>query len=168
MTNIEQENTLQSDAQKEQETDALKACMAETAKLKDALLRATADFENAKRRMEKDRLQWSRIAQTEMLTGLLSVIDDFDRALEQKPKEIPAELAQWFNGFSMIEKKFHTYLQTIGVKEIQATEFNPELHEAIMSVEAPDKESGSLVQIFEKGYTFKDAVLRAAKVSVAK
>lgn len=147
---------------------ALQACKQEVAQLTDSYKRLAADFENAKRRMEKDRQQWTRVAQAEVLVGLLKIVDDLKRALNEKGREkLSPELEPWFQGFSLINKEFEKYLTQVGITEVPTREFDPELHEAVMSVES-EKSSGSIVDVFENGYMFKDQVLRPAKVSVAK
>lgn len=145
----------------------LEQSQAEVAQCKEQLMRVTAEFENARKRMEREREQWARMAQASVIEKLLPVIDNMDRAAAELPKTIPAEVEGWFKGFSMTVMAFKKYLDSIGVKEVDAQEFNPEFHEAIMSAES-DKPAGSIVQVFEKGYTFKDQVLRPAKVSVVK
>ena len=68
----------------------------------------------------------------------------------------------------LIDKELQKYLTHIGVQEIkEVTTFDPELHEAVMSVEAPNISSGNIVEVLQKGYRFKDAVIRPAKVSIA-
>ena len=144
-------------------------CLQEVQEWKERCLRITADFENFKRREEKIRLHTSRYAQTEVITGLLPIFDNFERALHQKKLEdLPQELHAWFTGIMLIDKELQKYLASIGVYEIkETTTFDPELHEAVMSVEAPQVASGNIVEVLQKGYRFKDAVIRPAKVSIA-
>lgn len=144
-------------------------CLQEMQEWKERCLRATADFDNFRRRAEKISLQTSRYAQTELITGLLPIFDNFERALHQKKmEELPQELQSWFKGIMLIDKELQKYLTSIGVQEIkEATMFDPELHEAVMTVEAPTIPSGNIVEVLQKGYRFKDAVIRPAKVSIA-
>lgn len=151
------------------ENAELLECQIQLKELKERCLRVTADFENFKKREEKNRLHVSRYAQTELITGLLPVIDNFERALKQKKlEEIPQELQAWFAGMLMIDKELQKYFNSINLHEIKdASEFNPELHEAIMTVESPTVPSGNVVEILQKGYRFKDNVIRPAQVSIA-
>lgn len=126
---------------------------------KDQCRRISAEFENFKKRTDRDQVRWSEIAKESILKELLSLVDDFDRAIEQSGDD---------NGMKMIQQSFMKLLEKHGVKVMGETvEFNPEFHEAIMQVESADHESGQVVQILSKGFMIKDRVLRPAKVSVA-
>lgn len=138
---------------------------------KEKFLRVTADFENYKRRMVKERAQWGNSAQVEMLLALLPIANNIDRALvEQQAKGQPSpELQAWFIGFELIAKSMHKFLQQFEVEAIDCSgSFDPEMHEALMHVDAENVPSGNIVQVLEPGYLFKKTVLKPAKVSVAK
>lgn len=147
----------------------LNQCQRELQEWKERCLRGAADFENFKRREEKARLQVTRYAQSELVTGLLPIIDNFERALKQKKQdEIAPELQSWFAGIVLIDKDLQKYFTSIGLQEIkEATEFDPQLHEAVMTVQSSDIPSGTIVEVLQKGYRFKDSVIRPAKVSIA-
>lgn len=151
------------------EQKALQQCQLELQEWKDRFLRTSADFENFKRREEKTRLQVTRYAQIECITGLLPIVDNFERALKQKKQEeIPADLKSWFEGIILIDKDLQKYFATIGLEEIkEKNEFDPQLHEAVMTVESTTVSSGHIVDVLQKGYRFKDFVVRPAKVSIA-
>jgi len=153
----------------DQETK-LEACSNGLEQWKSQFLRSNADFENFKRRMEKEQAQWYQTAQAQLLLELLNVVDDFDRAFEGAQKQkVSEELAGWFKGFELIYKSLHRILQKYEVQEIeQMTEFDPNLHEALAQIDSPEHESGQIVDVMQKGYTFKGQVLRPAKVSVAR
>lgn len=148
---------------------ALQQCRSELQEWKDKCVRVSADFENFKKRQEKERLHWHRLAQVELVTGLLPIIDTIERALKQKKSEdVPAELRSWFEGFQLMHKELEKYLTSIGIQEIKEMKtFNPELHEAVLTVKNTDLPSGTIVELLQKGYRFKDMILRPAKVSVA-
>jgi molecular chaperone GrpE len=136
--------------------------------LKQAEERASylsSDFENFRRRTEKQRLELVETAQTPVLFDLVSIVDDFDRAfaeLQSRP-----ELSQDLIGFELIYKALKKLLEKYGVREIKETShFNPELHEAVIQAEDEQKASGEIVQVLQKGYTYKGSVLRPSKVSV--
>lgn len=140
----------------------LNECLAQKDEWKDRCLRTAAEFENFKRRSEKERVLWISNTQAGILTDVLGLVDDFERAFAQ-----PADTSR--EGFKLIYKSLQKILEKYGVQEIkEITEFDPELHEAIMQVESADHQAGQIVHVLQKGYRFKDQILRPAKVSVAK
>ena len=144
-------------------------CEQELAQVKDTLVRLGADFQNYKKRVEKDRSHWAHMIQSEMILDLLPVIDNFDRALEEAQKEESAEDAKWLEGINMIHKAFYDYLKKQDVAVIEQMQtFDPELHEALMQVESEDHNDGDIVQVLQRGFTLKGKVIRPAKVSVCK
>ena len=160
----ENENN-QTNNQAEETTDFAKQladCQTQVNEWKDRALRTAADYENFKKRSEKERLMWISSAQSSVLLDLISIVDDFDRAFAAHANESR-------EGFELIYKSLQKILQKYGVQEIKELEhFDPAKHEAIMQVESADHKQGDIVQVLEKGYLFKGEVLRPAKVSVAK
>jgi molecular chaperone GrpE len=150
--------------------EALKQCEQEVAAWKDKYLRVNADIENMRRRMYKDQEQAVWRAQAEIFTPLLAVMDNFDRAQDEMAKlGTNAEFQAVLNGISLIRKELVALFERFGVQEItQITQFDPGLHEALVSVETPDHTPGDIVQVLQKGYMHKGQVLRVAKVSVAR
>jgi len=139
---------------------SLETCQKERDEWKEKYLYLRADFDNAQRRMAKDkeRLVWE--AQAKLLKEIIEMVDDFERALEAH------KTAQ--DGFALIYKRLLKFLDQAGVTPITVgTEFDPELHEAVAHVAAPGHESGSIVEVLQKGYRFKHEILRPARVSVA-
>ena len=138
--------------------------------LKEKFIRVSADLQNYRKRVEKEKAQWIKIAQSELLTDLLSVVDDFDRALQESKKEgVPKELSVFVDGLEMIYKSFYKFFDKYGIKEITEIKiFDPNLHEAISQIDSPDHQSGEIIQVLQKGFMLKDNVLRPAKVVVAK
>lgn len=163
--NIEQESNRQ-----EQQNDEMTACQAELAQWKEKFQYVSADFDNFRRRMEKEKIQWMAVAQSGLIKELLPVLDDFDRALQQQnTQELSAQMREWFSGFLMIGASLEKILKAAGLQEItQVKTFDPELHEAVAHIESADHASGSVVSVLQKGYMFKDQVIRPALVSVAK
>lgn len=164
-------------AKKEQIDPTLAQCQQElttarqeAAQNKDKFLRISADFENLKKRTEKEKAQWTTIAQQTILLDLLDIVDDFDRALESARKSEDHEaLTAWLIGFELTYKTLSKLLEKYGVQEIKDHEiFNPAHHEAVMHVDSAEHISGSIVAVLQKGFTLKGIVLRPAKVSVAK
>ncbi|MFC1842161.1 nucleotide exchange factor GrpE [Candidatus Dependentiae bacterium] len=147
----------------------LDSCKKELAETKENLIRVSADLQNFKRRVEKEKMQWISIAQSELIHDLLLIIDDFDRALKQEQKEISKEVQVFLDGFTMIHKSLYKFLEKNKVKEIaQVKTFDPEFHEAISQIDSPEHKSGEIIEVVQKGFVFKDKVLRPAKVVVAK
>lgn len=145
---------------------ALDRCQQELQEYKEKFLRLSADFENSKRRQEKERLQWSRMAQVDVLKGLLDIVDNFERALHGSASE-ESEHQGMLAGFDLIYKELLKYLQSVGIEPLsdQPT-FDPEIHEAVSTVEHAELPSGSIAHIYQKGYRFKGTLLRPAKVSI--
>jgi molecular chaperone GrpE len=130
----------------------------ELAKLKQQYAYLQADFDNYRKRMETQRGQWAQSAQADVLTSLLDIGDDFDRA--QGDINNPA--------FELIFKAFKKILQRFNVTEIQEnTVFDPSLHEAIMQTPVTEgAQSGAVAQVLQKGYRMGTTILRPAKVAV--
>ncbi len=143
-----------------------------TASLKEQLLRTAADFENFRRRTEKERIEWMNITRATTIRAFLPINDDIQRALNalpQKDESLDPQLLSAIDGLTLIQKNLSKILESAGVEEISTTgQFNPELHEALMQVESADKQSGEIVQTFEKGFKLGTNIIRHAKVSVAK
>lgn len=166
-----QQHTANSVEQNEKEKNSLEltACINELVLLKDKYARLGSDFENYKRRIEKEKSSWMQSAQSAILTDLLTVADDFERALQAGKQNQQESSAALLAGFDLIEKGLQKLLAKYGVvpmKDYQT--FDPEKHEALMHVDSPDHASGDIVQVLQKGFMHKDTVLRPAKVSVAK
>lgn len=156
----------QESAQAQAEVDG---CQRELQELQDKYFHLSADFKNYQRRVEKEREQWTFKAQERLLHGVLAIADDVDRAVQEQHKMADTpELKAWAAGLDMIAKSLHKFLEQAGVQEIaQMTEFDPNLHEAIVQVEDVAVPAGNIVAVFQKGYTYKGMVLRPAKVSVS-
>ena len=131
---------------------------------RDRLMRVTADFQNFQRRVEKERGVWVTSGQIEVVCALLPVIDDLDRALS-----LDGAGEAWVEGLRLVRDKATAALKDLGVEEISCEgQFDPELHEALATVESEEKSSGDVVEVLLRGYVMKDRVVRHAKVSVAK
>ncbi|PJC38183.1 nucleotide exchange factor GrpE [Candidatus Peregrinibacteria bacterium CG_4_9_14_0_2_um_filter_41_14] len=124
--------------------------------------RTMADLQNLQKRTQIERLQLYPQAQADLMIEFLPVIDNFQRAFENIPESLKTD--NWVQGMTQIEKQFTDILNKTGLEEIVPdTDFNPNEHEALVEVEG---EKNQVIQVFEKGYRFKDKVIRAAKVSV--
>lgn len=153
------------------EVDPLEAAQAEAAEWKDKYLRAHADFENSKRRLEKDKANAVSYANESFAKDILAVIDSFENALasmnaEENDSEVLAKMRE---GVSLTYDQLKKILEKNSIKEIACEgEFDPEVHQAIMQVESDEHECGEIVQVMQKGYMIKDRVLRPAMVSTCK
>lgn len=134
----------------------------------DARLRLQAEFDNFKKRKDKEIQDFRRYANEDILREMLSVADDFDRAIGAA--EQTHKLEDFLKGIEMIFDKFLGALKRKGIKEIEAEgqPFNPEIHEAVMQMERDDVEEGMVVSVFQKGYMLHDRVIVAPKVAVSK
>ena len=134
---------------------------------REQFIRLSADFENYKKRVSKERSSWELDAKKSVIEDLLKIISTVDLAYQELQKA-PAELKNWLVGIEIIYKNFNTFLQQQGVQEVPSLNFDPELHEALNQVPATaDKPSGSIVMVYEKGYTLNGSLIKPAKVSVA-
>ncbi len=159
--------------EKGQEADPLEAAQAEAAEYKDKYIRAHADFENAKKRLEKDKMNAVAYANESFAKDILAVLDSFENALsaiEGADKENASEvLEKMQEGVKLTYEQLKKVLEKNQIKEIACKgELNPEVHQAIMQVESDEHDTNDIVQVMQKGYTIKDRVLRPAMVSTAK
>jgi len=153
------------------EVDPLEVAVAQAAEWKDKFLRAHADFENSKRRLEKDKMNAVAYANESFATDILAVMDSFDNALAsmESTEENSEVLNNMKEGVNLTFEQLKKILVKNSIKEIDCEgEFDPEVHQAIMQVESDNHEVGDVVQVMQKGYTIKDHVLRPAMVSTCK
>jgi molecular chaperone GrpE len=155
-----------------EETDPLEVALTEAAEYKDKYLRAHADFENSKRRLEKDKMNAVSYANESFAKDILAVMDSFENALasmDNSVEESSEMLANMKEGVNLTFEQLKKILEKNSIKEVDCEgEFNPEVHQAIMQVESDDHEVGDVVQVMQKGYTIKDRILRPAMVSTCK
>ena len=150
-------------------SEEVASCSSELVQLKEKFVRLGADFQNYKKRIEKDRIEWMDKSKSDVLLGLLSIVDNFDRALEEASRSQNEQLKEWVTGFELINKLLYDYLKEQGVEPLSENKvFDPLFHDAIAHLDAPDKASGDIIEVFQKGFSYKGKVLRTAKVTVAK
>jgi len=133
--------------------------------LLDRLARAQAEFENARRRAAKEQQEFRDFATVEAIKSLLPVIDNFERALQTK-----SELGDFRSGVELIYKQFQDVLAKLGVRGIPAKgeQFDPHVHEAIEMVDTTDAADHEVLEEWQRGYKFKDRLVRPAMVKVAR
>jgi len=146
--------------------EALAALQKERDSFKDQFLRAVADFDNYRKRIDRERREVSEYAAADVILELLPIIDNFERALQA-----PAVGDEAFKkGVELIHKQMLDLLRKRGVTLIDAlgADFDPNLHQAVMHEESPEHREGEVIGELRKGYTMNDRLLRPAMVKVAK
>ena len=144
------------------------ACKEQIAQLEDKVKRQLAEFENFRKRSEKEKSQMFETGAKSVIEKMLPVVDNFERGLATVPEEKKED--PFVDGMTRVYKQLLTELENIGVKPIEAVgkEFDPNLHNAVMQTESEEYESGVIAQELQKGYTYRDSVVRHSMVSVTK
>lgn len=144
--------------------DALEALRRERDELKEALLRRRADFENFRKRVERDQGAAALDAAVDVLKRLVGTVDNLERALAAAGGEGPLR-----HGVELTLRDFQTALGALGVTALDplGQRFDPRLHQALVHEPVPGSERGTVAEVFRKGYTYKDRLLRPALVKVA-
>ncbi len=165
----EKENTQEESSNQNSE---LEDCKKELEEQKDKYLRAYADFENIKKRLEKDKINAMHYANEAFAKDLLSVLDTFENALKSIVQiEIQSEDAidKIKEGMQLTYDQLLSILKKHGVEEVECEgEFNPEFHQAVTQMESDQHESGEIVQVLQKGYKLKERLLRPSMVATCK
>ena len=135
--------------------------------LTDKLTRLMAEFDNYRKRTEKEKSAMYEIGAKDVVEKILAVVDNFERGLQSVPEE--EKDAPFMQGMDKIYKQLMTTLEEIGVKPIEAVgqEFNPDFHNAVMHVEDEGFGENIVAEEFQKGYTYRDSVVRHSMVKVA-
>lgn len=134
--------------------------------LNDRLRRQMAEFDNFRKRSEKEKSQMFDMGARSIIEKVLPVVDNFERGLAAVPEEQKDDA--FVTGMDKVYKQMMTEFDSIGVKPIEAVgqEFNPDLHNAVMQVESEEYEPGIVAQELQKGYMYKDTVVRHSMVAV--
>lgn len=133
----------------------------------DKYLRLTAEFDNYRKRMMKERIEMTQYAGADILTKFLPVLDDYERAIVSMKATQDVEAIR--QGIELIYNKFKDYLNQQGIKEIDALhqEFNTDFHDAVTKIPVQDEElKGKVVDVIDKGYTLNEKVIRYSRVVV--
>ncbi len=146
----------------------LAAAQAKADEYLDGWQRARAEFANYKKRVEKEQAQVYQNAVGAIVKRYLEVVDDLERALKNRPTD--GDGAAWAEGIELVYRKLLGILESEGVKPMEAEgqPFDPNLHEAILTDESQQYESGQITEVLQKGYLLGDKVLRPALVRVAR
>jgi molecular chaperone GrpE len=147
--------------------DSIAALQQERDALQDRLLRTAAEFDNYRKRIDRERRELAEFAAADVLTELLPIVDNFDRAL-QAPAGPESEAFR--KGIELIHKQMLDLLRKRGVRPIDAlgADFDPNFHQAVVQEVSPDHREGEVMEELQRGYMLGDRLLRPAMVKVAK
>ncbi len=137
------------------------------AALQDRYLRLSAEFDNYRKRTLKEKTEWTQAVRSDVYSGILQVMDDFDRAMDSVENVRDVEAIK--KGVHLIYSKFKDFFKQNGIREMDAIDqdFDTDMHEAVTKIPVEDEDKkGKVVDVISKGYLFNDKVLRYAKVVV--
>ncbi len=142
----------------------LKEAESKVIEYKDGWARTQADFQNFRKRVERDNETFKASTKGDILKKVLPVLDDLERALQNRPAD-----DAWANGIELVARKFQNILDMEGVKRIEAkgVAFDPNFHEAISHEPSAEVESGHVIDVVQNGYVIGERVIRPALVRVA-
>lgn len=148
--------------------DDLAAVLKEKEALHDRLLRTAAEFDNYRKRVERERRELSEYAAADVLSDLVAIVDDFERALQISTDGAGSDAYR--QGVELIHKQMLDLLRKRGVRAIEAVgaDFDPNFHQAVIHEVSPDHREGEVIQELRRGYMLGDRLLRPAMVKVAK
>ena len=141
--------------------EIIKGLEAEKAETNDRYLRTLAEYDNFRKRTVKERELVYQDAYADAVKGIIPVVDNIERALEYAADENDKK------GLELIVQSVHAALEKMGVKEIEAKTFDPNLHNAVMHIDDEAYGDGEIVEVFQKGYVYGERVIRYAMVKVA-
>ncbi len=167
---LEEQIESHEEAEVEEVEDELETLKNEVATLQDKYARVHADFDNIKKRLEREKYQALEYANEKFAKDIIPVLDALDGAIKAKDMEAdPAVLLEKVSeGVALTMKQFLSVLEKHGVTPVNEDEpFDPNVHHAVQQVDSPDHESGQIVSTFQKGYKYKGRTLRDAMVVIA-
>lgn len=136
--------------------------------LKDQILRLRADFENTKKRLERDKLEAIKFSNERLLIEILPIVDNLDRAMASLAEGHDPEMVK--QGLAIAQEELHQVLEFHGVRMVKTergTEFDPKIHEAVAAVETSEVKEGAIVDEIQKGYLLSGRLIRPSKVRIA-
>ena len=150
------------------ENDEVEALNKEIFNLKEALLRNQADLQNFKRRKEEETERFNKYKNEELVKELLPIVDNFERAISMDDNDLADEVSKFLTGFKLIYTNTVNVLNKYEVKEIKAegVEFDPTYHHAVLTDHDDNKPAGVVLEVLQKGYMYKDRVIRPDMVKV--
>lgn len=137
-------------------------------KLEEALLRNQAELMNFKRRKEEETSRLLKYAEEDIILGFLPILDNFERAIKMDDSNLDDEVSKFLEGFKMVYTQIKTLLEKFEVKEIETLHlpFDPTYHQAVLTDKDENLESGVVLEVLQKGYMYKDKVVRPSMVKV--
>lgn len=149
--------------------DAAKAEAEKAAKVQQQFVRLQADFANYKKRTAAEKLQISEVVKMDVISSILPVIDNFERALQVPQDKVADDVKSFIDGYEMIYKQLLGVLEKEGVTKIDAVgkPFDPNYHQAVMRVPSDEYDDDVVVEVLQEGYLLGDKTLRPAMVKVA-
>lgn len=162
------DDTARTESQDAVQTDA-NAAEAKVQEFQEKFMRLQADFANYKKRSSAERLQVAAAIKGELISTLLPVMDNFERALNVPQEKQSEEVRPFIEGYEMIYKQLAGVLEKAGVRKIEALDkpFDPNYHQAVMRVTAEGVANDTIVEVLQDGYLLGDKTLRPAMVKVA-
>lgn len=153
-------------AEGEAEDAGLRKAMEDLEELRQTMLRRQADFDNYRKRIERERTEDSKRATARLIEGLIPILDGFEQALAAHRE---AEYESYRKGFELIYKQLMDNMVKLGVERVEPVgkTFDPHLHQAMDRTETTERADGTILQVFQPGYVFHGRVLRPAMVRVA-
>lgn len=136
----------------------------------DRFLRAQADLVNYRKRKDEEVTKMLKYANEELVLEILPVLDNFERAIKMDDDNLEDEVSKFLSGMKMVYASLTSALEKFDVKEIEALgkKFDPTFHQAVMTESVETKEKEIILEVYQKGYTLKDKVIRPAMVKVNK
>jgi molecular chaperone GrpE len=166
-TQSEEKEVSEQEATKDETNEELEKIMKQSQEYFEGWQRERADFQNYKKRIERDQASLKEYISSEIIKKYLVVIDDMELAFKNRPTA--EECKGWVDGINLIYQKLMSILEGEGVKVIPVDgEFDPNIHEALSQIDHPEIESGKIVDVMRQGYKIGDRVIRPALVIVAR
>ena len=165
----EVDENLEIEVEEKVELNPLEVLEEKVAELEDLRLRDLAEFENIKKRLEKEKMQSIAYSQESFARDLLMVIDSLDNANATMDNLQEVNVEKIKEGIDLTVDQFKKIFEKHGIELVDVEDgFDPNFHEAVMKVDSPEHSEGEIVQVLQKGYKIKDRLLRSAMVSIAK
>ncbi|HNV23409.1 MAG TPA: nucleotide exchange factor GrpE [Candidatus Omnitrophota bacterium] len=166
------EEKLQEDFDEEtllKEADEYQRLLGEVAEYKDKNIRLLAEFENARKRMDRDKMEFIKYANEGLIIQFLDILDDLERAV-RVAEEKHQDYDSFLKGVEMIMNRIYDVLKKSGVKpmDVKGKLFDPHCHEPLLQEETKEAQEGTILEELQKGYFYHDRVIRTAKVKLAK
>lgn len=162
-------NEIKEEVKEEKKEDNIEEVLNNKIKdLESALLRNQAELQNYKRRHEEEFMKYKKYANEDLIKELLPILDNFERAINMDDDDLDDDVSKFLSGFKLIYSSLINILEKLEVKEIEAdgVEFDPNYHHAVLTEHDENKPAGVILEILQKGYVYKDKVIRPAMVKV--